>query len=732
MCRSDGAVLERLLKCAALASAGAALGCGDPFGADSKIQLDLVVSYPQMVITTGPDDWPQANCNYTITATAKGMGEAVWGDVKARWYMGVDRAAPVDSETVSASEMVAAWGSDRIKAGEEQAISWEIWASYPFELEMEFLYRSGGRSGSVRARRPCGRTSAATTEPVVSYVTATPSSNVEPGDAVTLGYSVGSSGGVWAMTAAFFGAFERQRVLRGELQPTVAGNLLQQVPATALLDEEAFVTVFATDAFGRTTSGTASIGPIVDNTAPELSIGAQGRFVDPISSVVDGRYFVGDTLEFTAVASDNHQIERILWETSSGQRDSASIGDSATIFRGRVGFSSDWASGFQLRVTARDRRGLAMSDTVTGGAALQVYPSIQRPTVSALLGGGAIRDIEYDLSRDRAYVLISDGCCDSRLALVTLSTLTEVFSIPMRGVVLGRMDVTASGDSLLIPAFSQGNVFVVNLRQVLQPIPMAIPGGFPWSIAISANGKAFMAQGGGPGAAIIELDLATGGVRSRPDAAGTDAVVDITRSHDHNVIAVVRTTCAHLYDLASDTFSSCLPIQRPGTPMTDLTGAHHVVGLDVYDAEFQLLRSVESIDTPGTAPVGAITVAGDHVHHFRNVVAGPLRSRVSDGALLDRTVLPFYQPHLVSMAPDGSRMLIATDGNAIAVSRLIAIDLRDESATPLSPAVFADAAASGATGSVPSSRAPGARGRPPSPSRGRMRITRTQHRPHHR
>lgn len=668
------------------------IGCGDALGGGPGLELDIYVSEPAMTVTVDAEDWPQANCNFTITAMAEGEGEASWGDVKLRWFMGLDRAIALDSQTVAASEMIAAWGSERISAGQHQSITWEIWASYPYEVEAEFSYTSGGRNRSVARRRRCGpRPGTDEPLPSMSYVNAVPAADLEPGDTITLSYSVGSSGsGLWAVTVGFSGAFAGRRVFRGELQRALAGSLVHQVPATATLDDESVLTVFATDPFGRSVHTTTSLGAIVDHTAPALAVVAQGRFMEPGSGVINGTYFVGDSLEFTAVASDNHRIDRILWETTSGQRDSAAIGDSSVIFRGRVGFRADWTSGLELRVTARDIRGLSRTGVITSGPDLEVFPSIQRPTTTVMLGGGRIRDIAYDVGRDRAFVLISDGCCDSRVAVLSLATLQEVHNIPLHGYVPNQLDITASGDSLLIPVFGAGAVFVVPLRLGMEATPHAIAGGGVARIAIAANGKAFMSHGGGPGAGVVELDLATNEVRARPDAAGSDALVDITRSHDRGTVAVVRTGCAHVYDLATDIFSACTPLRVQGAPTTDLTGAHHLVGLDVYDAAFQFLRTVESVETMGMLSDAAITPAGDYVHHFRDF-AGFLRSRVSDGALVDRTVLPFYQPHLISMVPDGSRLLMATDGDMIAVSRLIAIDLREELGTPVASAVFRSA-----------------------------------------
>jgi hypothetical protein len=297
-----------------------------------------------------------------------------------------------------------------------------------------------------------------------------------------------------------------------------------------------------------------------------------------------------------------------------------------------------------------------------------------------------------DEARGQAWTLRT-SCCESWIDQLDVATMTVTKTI-MVGTEPDAwagtsMAISANRDTLYVVAPSRNALAVVvpagNTPTVFRRIGVFrdSAGETPRLIAIAANGKALISQSRSGGTAFAELDMATGAQRLRPDAAHPDTVEALLTSLEGSALAIVRRGCVQLYDAVTDTFGTCQPRPRGGMVTSDRTGARYAIGRGVYDRTFTLLRTVETVNRPLGAEGGsAIEASGEHVHHWHDM-GGWMRSRVSDGALVDRTD-GWLNPYLVRMWADGSRML-AVSGNS-AGYRVTLVRLDPDSATVVPPA----------------------------------------------
>jgi len=201
----------------------------------------------------------------------------------------------------------------------------------------------------------------------------------------------------------------------------------------------------------------------------------------------------------------------------------------------------------------------------------------------------------------------------------------------------------------------------------------------PWDVLTLSNGKVFITATNPSGYSnvLIEADLANGVQRVRTDAGVSGNINGnvMGRSLDHSVIVL---NCGpdffQRYDVATDHFGERKSASSAVPPVIDATGTRIAVGLDVYDASLQYLRRINSPLPPsGAAIPTALSADGDE---FYQLFARPgvVRSRVSDGAILDR-VINGIRADQIRISDDGTMLVTFArfDGPTGGVST---IDLR--------------------------------------------------------
>lgn len=708
--------LYSALLCAVLSGA-----CGDGTGPNA---MPLTVSVglsaePAFSARTTAEGLPEARCVVSLIAITSGAGKATWEDASFRWFAGTNRAAPLDSFSIPAAEIQQAWKSAEISGGETQTSVFQFWGDLPFELELSFRYRIGNSRKTANARFTCGPTvpPGGATAPTLSGMTLGPHTGAyEPGDTLVVSYRGASPTGVWLTAVEISGAFEADSLLVESLRTTTDRTVRFRIPANARLGVPASVTVFVVDAFGQQATQTILTTELVDETPPKLQLFMLPRGGGSYTSTFAGTYFVGDSITFLASASDNYSLSALLWEASPGTyRDSlvASAPFLSPVLK--IPVRAEWVGGVRFRFTARDALGMTSATVETPAGAFKILPTIIRPSRSVLLSGDT-RDVVVDQARRVIYLLHSNPRYVSVLPLSTMQ-LSQTVAMPSTPT---GLDITPGGDSLLVALSGVSALAVIDLRQTglqysLLPLTNldAAANQRPVSVRVAANGKAFVSLAGSTPSShrLLEIDLATGAQRVRTDGPADGFTVSIERSLDHSVLVASTGTCLQSYDAATDAFSPCRGIAIPQgiAPHADRTGQRFNRSLDVYDASLAWLRRVESVSEPMGSYTATISADGEYVYHVIWGV-GVLRSRVSDGALVDRTLLPSIEPTLVRVSPDGTTLILVENRTGTS-SRIATIDLRPESGQAMPSLTDA------APGAVPTYRRPVPAVAAPAPAR---------------
>jgi hypothetical protein len=421
---------------------------------------------------------------------------------------------------------------------------------------------------------------------------------------------------------------------------------------------------------------------LVDETPPTIA----PLFLSPAgmeSTDLHGEYFGGDSIRIRYSAMDNHEVRELIWEVLpagaglDGSLDVSGSAPSPTVF---VHLEPESSGPFQLRLYARDAAGL-VSDTVTTSAGTaHVYPTVERPTASAYVDGD-IADVVVDPKRGLAYLLQQ---MQERIVVLSLATMTVEENVPMSSFPTD-FDISPGGDSLVIALAGERALGVIDLRQSplqLRHIPLtALDDGSeqqPARVRTLSNGKVFVSvTGSAPSAyTLVEVDLATGTQRVRTDAGdgGIIAGALLGRSLDHSIF-VMNGGPGYFqrYDVLSDHFGGRTSASIGyAMPALDATGRYVAVGIDVYDESLQLVRTMS---TPVRGGFISTAFSPDGAVLYQMISnTGLVRSRLSDGALLDRTINPI-SAGLLRVSDDGT--LAVTFGDPSGAARKISkIDLR--------------------------------------------------------
>jgi len=393
-----------------------------------------------------------------------------------------------------------------------------------------------------------------------------------------------------------------------------------------------------------------------------------------------GEYFVGDSLNLMFIASDNVALRTLVWEvTPAGFRDSLFVSGRSVAPQLTVPIRPGWSGPIQLRAYARDAAGLVSDTFVSPLDSLRVYPTLTRPTTAAAVEG-EIAQVAID--QRRGVIYLAQGY-QRRLAVLSAASMTVSATLALPAA-SADLDLTASGDSLVVALPSLRALGVIDLRQsplAVALLPLTVLDTtidqWPSSVRVAANGKALvLLEGSSPSAfTLIEVDLATQVQRLRTDAGdgGNVGVAALERSFDHSTVVLRgNPTLFQRYDASSDAFGPLHSVASIGTISVDGTGQHVALGADVYDATLGFLRRMHS-PFVGWVPTA---VSADGQYLYQGVAPhGIVRSRVSDGVMLDRSLGPVFTGGLVRMSPDGT-MLVIVDSNCCGTSHIAVMDMR--------------------------------------------------------
>lgn len=622
---------------------GAAACGGDSTGPPPTAELTI-----ENVNVRGPsvlwgDSEPQVRCDVRFRARASGKGSVTFRGARFMFFAGVDRSAPVDVIEFSAQEVQDVWG-DVLEAGKTVESVWWFQLGAPFVLTGEFLYAPypGALNASAPVRVVCGPESPESSPlPAITDVSlASPADGLEPTDTLFVSYTATAALGMWQTAIELTGPCSVSVEVDENLPTSITRTVPLPIPAGCSLGVPSTVTVHAVDAALRRVSRQSTGPSLVDHTPPRIDatvLAVPGAMTSAIQ-------FSGDSIDVRVSAFDNAGLRAIVYELLPvGLRDSVVI---SPTFNGTLGIPvpSDVTGFIQLRLYARDVTGLTSNEFITAPGAIKVYPTVERTTLRSTLRAW-VRDIAIDADHGLIYVLVYN---ESHIYVLSSASLDVMRTIELP-VLPTSIDFTPSGDSLIVTGGLE--LTVVDLRQpapVVTELPLALDESTVQRairVVILANGKAYVAvRGTSPQSnQLLEITLATGDQRTRTDAADNNGVArasSIQRSPDH-LAFVFNGGFGHFrrYDATTDQFT----VGGNATPYDvgfslDRGGQHNALSLDIYDASLTFVRRVESIVAPGAVVPAAISPGGVYLYHL--TPSGMLRSRVSDGLLIDRTRLP--------------------------------------------------------------------------------------------
>ena len=636
---------------------------GDSTGPLASTQIAISVASLEGPTFLGNADEPRVQCNVTLRAQASGTGRAVWQDATVRFFVGTNRETPVDSVIVPASGIHAAWHGEELEAGQSAESQWVVESSAPFEVSADFRYTNRGTSvqkATVQFR--CGPDVAPNAAPpVITELSVTPPADgLEPGDELLVTYAARSDVGLMSTAVELTGPCQGRVEFIERLQPSVSRTVSIPIPRTCQQGVPVIVNIYVADAGLRFVSRGISGPPVVDHTPPSIQVIVLGPDGLQVPTVV---VFAGDSIALAVNANDNSGVRTIVYELlPTGRRDSVTV---ASTFQGiiRVPVPADVTGFVQVRLLARDVSGITSDPLLTAPTAIRAYPTLERPTMTSPMFDGGVRDFVIDDARGAIYVIPWNR---SRITVVSTATLqvTRTIALPYQPI---SVDFTPGGDSLLVtggPALT-----VVDLRPptpVLSEIPLTLDPSLnqhPVRVVVLGNGRAYVTTNGNspPSQQILEIDLATGQSRTRPEGADVDGVTAAgipQRSSDRTVF-VYRARTGHFrrYEAATDRFTTGATVTPYNTLFSlDRGGVHTAWSLDIYDATLNFVRRVESPFGPFLPVSAASALAADGEYLYHMGAPGIMRSRVSDGALVDRT-RNSIAANMIRVASDGTYLV---------------------------------------------------------------------------
>jgi hypothetical protein len=398
------------------------------------------------------------------------------------------------------------------------------------------------------------------------------------------------------------------------------------------------------------------------------------------SETLAGDLFVGDQLSVIMEARDAQGLRALIWEVpQQGVTDSQIV---VGPFAG-VGFFRDltpaWVGEIGVRFYARDSRGLASEVVFSAPGALNVHPTVSRPTVTRSFAAET-REVAIDALRGRAYLLHAN---QRQVEIIQLSTITTVGIITLPAI-SSDLDLTVSGDSLVLAYPSLGALGVVDLA-LPDPSPVTVPitpldqalRQAPVYLRALAHGKVFVTlEGDTPEAfRLLEVDPRTGIGQVRMDAGSGGYIQGGIERADDGSAAVVGAGegLFQRYDLSGEVFG---PLRaRPLTDArlrVDRVLQRASIGLILFDSE---LRQTGQVNSTFGGPFGASVLSSDGESLFyADYVHGLVDARTSDGSLISATRLPTLTSYF-RRSSDGTWLVVveSLDG---ATSFVTVIDLR--------------------------------------------------------
>ena len=227
---------SRFLVLSSFAAAALVAACSDATAPSSAAVGPLAIDMATAPVPHyfGVGDTAQAvRCTPALRAIVGGARGAAWTGATIRWFMGTDRATPVDSVRISPTTVAGWWGDSAVDAADGRTISLDFTARLPFSAELSFGYRSDGRDASASVSFTCGPIVAPDTpEPTIAGPTLVAhGGNLHPGDTIQVRYAAAAEGTLWETYVALYGACNVRQRFPEMAQPTTSRVATFVIPA---------------------------------------------------------------------------------------------------------------------------------------------------------------------------------------------------------------------------------------------------------------------------------------------------------------------------------------------------------------------------------------------------------------------------------------------------------------------------------------------------------------------
>jgi hypothetical protein len=293
-----------------------------------------------------------------------------------------------------------------------------------------------------------------------------------------------------------------------------------------------------------------------------------------------------------------------------------------------------------------------------GCCEVSVIDAIRRPTAVLPLDS-RVSDVVLDTTRGTLYLSQPDS---SRILVLSIGTMTFATPIVLPGRPSG-MDLSLSGDSLLVGLYSTRELGVVNLLTGhIDRIPIVLSG-FPDlgpdRVREAANGKVLLSitfAGSGYGGQLIEYDLNTGQQRRRLDVGLLGALTEATAlervGDPSRIVQLLEDACcpvnAQTYTAATDSFSPLHGVLDffGGPVSSDRAGRYILFANRLWTSDYGSVRNyAESTYVYRLNGIAdASVIAGDASAAFFASLYGYYKVRLSDDSVMERV--------RVSLAPN--------------------------------------------------------------------------------
>ena len=635
----------------------AVTGCGEPTAPEQQPRLLLGLGHVETSIYTMSLDEPGIGCDASIRSFA--VGALRWKGATVSYFQGRDRTVPVEQVEVPETQVQEWWGGPDVRAQDTLALRFD--AGAPFGVKLDFRYTVPGaeQQQTASVRFDCGSTlSPGTPTPTLTQLTVTPATGeVQAGDVVRVSYRMEGAAPLWLTTVQLLGACDERRNFPERGERAVAERTVDiAVPVACAGAESLSVRVLGWDVGLGEVSRVGATLTMVDHTPPVVT----GMGFRPITgaSTTGGDFFAGDSLRVQVSARDNQGIATLGWEVlPHGHRDSLRI-DSYTVNQRQIAIPvpAEWVGTVQLRLFVRDAAGLTSEAVTSAPDSIRIHPTVARQTTS-WQSNAWINEAIWDEAHERIYALQAGP---NQIAVLSASSFEVQQTIPLPDLV-GDLDVTPNGDTLLVLVANRQSVGVVDLTGSIPSIEWHPVLGAHALMKVQAlgGGRAFVQANfqEAPSWRLLEMDLATGAIRMRSDVdESVLGALQFGRSSDYGV-HVLNGYRMQRYDAVRDEFSPAITGGLlNAVPSVDTAGKRIAMGMALYDGVLHPLRPSPMLS--GQDPLTMISPDGTALFHIMNDPYGLVQTRALDGAFVDRTPLT-GGARSIQISRDGSTLFVA-------------------------------------------------------------------------